>query len=64
MPAVHNESSGRPPIWGSAEHREWLAARLERSLRWRRQVEDFVALGEFAHRRFAAEVLGGRREVA
>jgi hypothetical protein len=52
------------PRFGSDEHREWLARRLERNLRFRRQQEAFAALGEFMHRRAAREIIGDQKAVA
>jgi hypothetical protein len=63
-PTSSNQSNPWPPLWGSDDHREWLARRLERNLRFRRQQDAFAALGEFMHRRAAREIIGGRKAVA
>jgi len=52
------------PAFDSDAHREWLARRLERNLRFRRQQDAFAALGEFMHRRAAQEIIGDQKVVA
>ena len=49
-----------PSRFGSDEHLEWLARRLERNLRFRLLRDDFAALGPDAHRRAARELAQDR----